>query len=458
MAAGPAAALRLDALGPEGVYRTRTREVVTDTGGDAVLETSMVPRLYVTRTITAQRRAAPLPVAERAAALDRAAELFTSATLAGLGFTDYVDLTCRITGLPIAVAEAGARAVASAVSAAFDAVRAALPARTELEWRHQSEGAIWARRGEVLGVHAPGNAPGVHGLWPQALALGYRVAVRPSRREPLTAHRLVSALRAAGFRDVDAACLPTGHSGADDLVRAADLALVYGGQDVADRYADDPSVFVNGPGRAKILITAEQDWRAHLDVIVDSVAALAGTACVNATAVLYEGDARPLARAVAERLSALPELPAADPRAVLPTSAVGNARAVADRLARCAVAAEPILGAEQVVADLGGGVAALRPAVHLLDSPDPVTLGTELPFPCVWVSGWSRDNGLAALRDSLVVTAITADQTLLDSLAREPSVTNLYCGAVATHHGAPHIPHDGYLADFLMRNKGFARR
>ncbi len=457
MAAGPTA-LRLDALGPEGAYRTRAREVVTDTGGDPVLEMSLAPRLFVTRTVAAQRRAAPLPASERAAALHRAAELFTSATLAGLDFTDYVELTCRITGLPITVAETGARAVATAVASAFDAVRAALPARTELEWRRQSEGAIWARRGEVLGVHAPGNAPGVHGLWPQALALGYRVAVRPSRREPLTAHRLVSALRAAGFRDVDAACLPTGHSGADDLVRAADLALVYGGQDVADRYADDPAVFVNGPGRAKILITAEQDWRAHLDVIVDSVAALAGTACVNATAVLYEGDARPLARAVAERLSALPVLPAAAPRAVLPTSAVGNARAVTDRLARCAVAAEPILGAEQVVADLGGGVAALRPAVHLLDSPDPVTLGTELPFPCVWVSGWSRDNGLAPLRDSLVVTAITADQMLLDSLAREPSVTNLYCGAVATHHGAPHIPHDGFLADFLMRNKGFVRR
>ncbi|WP_374159149.1 aldehyde dehydrogenase family protein [Mycobacterium sp. G7A2] len=457
MAAAPAA-LNLDALGPEGVYRTRAREVVTDTGGAPVLETSVAPRLYVTRTVAAQRRAAPLPVSERAAALDRAAELFTSATLAGLDFTDYVELTCRITGLPIAVVETGARAVASAVATTFDAVRAARPARTELDWRHQSEGAIWARRGEVLGVHAPGNAPGVHGLWPQALALGYRVAVRPSRREPLTAHRLVSALRAAGFRDVDAGCLPTGHTGADDLVRAVDLALVYGGQDVADRYADDPTVFVNGPGRAKILVTAEQDWRAHLDVIVDSVAALAGTACVNATAVLYEGDAGPLARAVAERLSAMPVLPAADPRAALPTSAIGNARAVADRLARCAVAAEPILGAEQVVADLGGGVAALRPAVHLLDSPDPVTLGTELPFPCVWVAGWSRDNGLAPLRDSLVVTAITADQTLLDSLAREPSVTNLYCGAVATHHGAPHIPHDGYLADFLMRNKGFARR
>ena len=94
---------------------------------------------------------------------------------------------------------------------------------------------MWARRGEVLAVHAPGNAPGVHGLWPQALALGYRVAVRPSRREPFTAHRLIHALRQAGFRAEDALYLPTDHAVADELIRAADLSMVYGGQDVVDQ-------------------------------------------------------------------------------------------------------------------------------------------------------------------------------------------------------------------------------
>ena len=145
----------------------------------------------------------------------------------------------------------------------------------------------------------------MHGLWPQALALGYRVAVRPSRREPLTAHRLVHALRQAGFRREDAVYLPTDHRGADEIIRSADLAMVYGGQDVVDKYANDPTVFVNGPGRAKILITADQDWRDYLDVIVDSIANLGGMACVNTTAVLYEGDPAPLAEAIAERLAAI---------------------------------------------------------------------------------------------------------------------------------------------------------
>ncbi|MCW2559668.1 MAG: NAD-dependent aldehyde dehydrogenase [Mycobacterium sp.] len=448
----------LDALGPNGEYPTRKRELISDTGGVPVATTSLVPRLFVTRSINAQRAAQPLPIAERETALARAAEIFLTSSIAGLGFDDYLALTCRVSGLPMAVARAGAHVVADSLATTLDAVRPARPTGATLDWRNQAGGAVWARRGEVLAVHAPGNAPGVHGLWPQALALGYRVAVRPSRREPFTAHRLVTALRRAGFREEDALFLPSDHATSDELVRAADLALVYGGQDVARRYADDPTVLVNGPGRTKIVITAEQDWREHLDVIVDSIAGLGGMACVNATAVLYEGDPAPLADAIGERLSKFEPLPNVEDNATLPTTPVAKAHALAEYLAHAAAGTEAVLGADQVVADLGDGYAALRPAVHLLRRPDVRAINVELPFPCVWVSGWQRDDGLAALRNSLVVTAITSDDALIDGLLAEPTVTNVYRGPIPTHHAAPNIPHDGYLADFLMHNKGFATR
>jgi acyl-CoA reductase-like NAD-dependent aldehyde dehydrogenase len=306
-------------------------------------------------------------------------------------------------------------------------------------------------------VHASGNAPGVHGLWPQALMLGYRVAVRPSRREPFTGQRLIAALRESGFRAEDVSYLPTDYTGADEMIRAADLAMVYGGQDVVDKYATDPTVWVNGPGRAKILITAEQDWREHLDLIVESICTFGGTACVNTTAVLYEGDAAPLAEAIAERLSSLAPLPITDERARLPVVSTPVAHAVAHFLGARAVGTTPLLGADRVVADFGDGTAALRPAVHLLASPDPVRLNTELAFPCVWVSPWSRENGLEPFRRSLVVSAITDDEPLIDALVDDPTVPNVYSGAYPTWHSAPHIPHDGFLADFLMRNKGFIR-
>lgn len=450
----------LDALGVDGEYRTRKREVIATTAGVAVAELSMVPPLYVSRTLGAQRRAAPLPAAQRAKALSRAADIFAGGVIAGLDFDSYVRLASRISGMPIAITRAGARGVADAVAGAFDAVRPARPVGATQDWRDEhtrAGGAVWVRRGEVFAVHAAGNGPGVHGLWPQALALGYRVAVRPSRREPLTAHRLVFALGEAGFRAEDAVYLPTDHAGADEIIRSADLAMVYGGQEVVDKYAGNPAVIVNGPGRTKMVITADQDWRDCLDVIVDSIANHGGMACVNTTAVLYEGDPAPLARAIAERLAAIEPLPTDDERAVLPTQPVDKARALAEYLAAKAAGCTALLGPDRVVADLGDGYAALRPAVHLMAEPDVDKLNVELPFPCVWVSGFSRGAGVEPLRHSLVVTAITTDETLIDDLVAEPTVGNVYCGRHPTWLHAPEIPHDGFLADALMRNKGFIR-
>jgi Aldehyde dehydrogenase family len=450
----------IDALGPSGEYRTRNREIVTSTAGVPVIELSIVPPLYVSRTIGAQRKVRPLPVAQREAALADASEVFVTAVIAGLDFEAYVGLASRISGLPIAITRAGARGVADAVASAFAVVRPSRPIGAAVDWREERTrdgGAVWARRGEVFAVHAAGNGPGVHGLWPQALALGYRVAVRPSRREPLTAHRLVNALRAAGFRPEDAVYLPTDHGGADEIIRAADLAMVYGGQDVVDKYANDPTVVVNGPGRAKILITADRDWRDYIDLIVDSIANLGGMACVNTTAVLYEGDPGPLAQAIAARLATIEPLPSEDERAILPTQPIDKARALASYLSAKAAGTTPLLGADQVVAAVGDGDAALCPAVHLLAEPDVDKLNIELPFPCVWVSPWSRGTGMEPLRHSLVITAITGDEELIDELLTEPTVTNVYSGHYPTFYAAPEIPHDGFLADVLMRNKGFIR-
>jgi acyl-CoA reductase-like NAD-dependent aldehyde dehydrogenase len=450
----------IDALGTAGVYGTRNREVITDTAGVPVAALSLVPPLYVTRTIGAQRKVRPLPIAQRRAALYKTAEIFTDSLTAGLDFDHYVQLASRVSGLPIGATRAAAGGVADALKTAFDAVWHARPAGAVFDWREDRTRwgcAVWARRGEVFAVHASGNHPGVHGMWPQALALGYRVAIRPSRREPFTGHRLIHALRQAGFRNEDVVYLPTDYAGADEIIRAADLAMVYGGQNVADKYAQDPTVFVNGPGRTKILITAEQDWREFLDVIVDSIANLGGMACENATAVLYEGDPAPLAEAIAARLATIAPLPSSDEKAILPTQPIDKAQALATYLAAKAAGTTAVLGADHVVADLGDGYAALRPAVHLLSTPDVDKLNIELAFPCVWISPWSRSDGMAPLRHSLVLNAITTDEHLIDDLVNEPTVTNVYRGHHRTYHMTPTIPHDGYLADFLMRNKGFIR-
>ncbi|MFY1675587.1 aldehyde dehydrogenase family protein [Streptomyces sp. WMMC905] len=458
-AAAREAALVVDVLGPAGPYRTHRRQDVHGVTGELLAQTALAPELYVHRIMKALREARPLPAGERAAALARAADLFGSAVLGGMAVQDYERAVTLVSGVPVSAVRTATRTLRERVGRSFRSAHLARPRGAVPDWRDpltRSGQAVWSRRGEVLAVHVPGNHPGTHGFWPEALALGYRVAVRPSRREPFTAYRLVLALREAGFGGDQVALVPCGHEAAEALVRGADLA--YGGDEVIRRYADSPGVLSLRPGRSKILLTADTDWREHLDTIVDSVAGGGGTGCVNATAVLVEGDPAPVAAAVAERLAALPSLPPHDDKACLPVQRETAARALERHVLKQAEGTRAWLGGTGFADPLGDGSAVLRPVVHQVASPYAPQVGAEVPFPCVWTAPWSRtEHGVEALRDTLVLTVLTEDEELVDTLVAEPTVSNVYVGGRATRWHRPGLPHDGYLGEFLMRSKALVR-
>ncbi|MBA0051571.1 aldehyde dehydrogenase [Streptomyces sp. AJS327] len=446
----------LDVLGPGGPYRSRRRETIEDLAGNPVASLSLAPSLYVTRAMRGLRRAPTLPVDARIAAFARAARAFATEPVAGMTPEEYQRTVTEVTGIPITVVREATGDLARAAERIHQSVENARPEGAVTSWRDprvRDGAAVWTRRGSVFAVQAAGNHPAVHQGWFDALALGYRVAVRPSRREPFTPHRLVTALREAGFGNEGVALLPTDHDVADDVLRHADLGMVYGGADVVAKYADDARVLPQGPGRSKILITAETDWEPLVDTLVESISGGGGAGCVNATAVLVEGDPAPVAAAITERLAALPSLPATDDRAVLPVQPLELARWWDGYLRQRAAGTKAWLGGDGVVDDLGDGSAVLRPAVHQLDSPFAEQLGMEMRFPCAWVAPWDREAGLRPLRDTLVLTAVTTDADLIDTLVAEPSISNVYVGNHPTPWMDYGLPHDGYLAEFLMRTK-----
>ncbi|RJQ81231.1 aldehyde dehydrogenase family protein [Pseudonocardiaceae bacterium YIM PH 21723] len=448
----------LDALLPDGNYRSRTRTVVADVTGAEVARLSSVPTLLVSRTIDTLRAADPLDLDKRLAALRHAGELFAGGSVDGMLAEDYFRLAARIGGLPIAVIREGAAVAVLRLAQIGKSLDSARPHGAVTDWRdprvHEGS-AVWTRRGEVFSVHASGTHPGAHSLWPEALAMGYRVAVRPTRREPLTAYRMVAALRAAGFGPDQVVLLPTTQAAGDTMLTSADLA--YGGDDIIRKYVDDPMVLQQQPGRSKILITEDVDWRDYIDVIVSSVADHAGGGCVNTTGVLVEGDPAPVAEAVAERLAMLPSLPPEHPDAVLPVQQLVSAQALDRFLLSQAHGTRAWLGGEGILHDLGDGSAVLRPAVHQVDRSDARQLGVEMPFPCVWVGPWSRADGIAPLADTLVLTVATEDERLVNQLITAPGIGNVYLGQHPTYWTKPGLPHDGYLADFLMRTKSVIR-
>jgi acyl-CoA reductase-like NAD-dependent aldehyde dehydrogenase len=458
--AATAELLALDALGPAGPYHTHERQTIADVAGNPLAELSLVPSLFVTRAMAALHKADTLPVDERLAALARAGEDHATGIVDGMSAADHQFIVSRTSGMPISVVRSAADAIASSAAQAYRSTQNARPVGAVNDWRDpltRTGQAVWTRRGDVFAVHAPGNHPGVHSLWLEALALGYRVAVRPSRRDPFTPHRLISALRAAGFGDDQVVLLPTGYDTADAILRGADLAMAYGGDDVMRKYAAQSKMLPQGPGRSKILLTADVDWREHLDVIVASISDEGGRGCVNTTAVFVEGDTTAVAQAVAERLAAVPSLPPEDEHAVLPVLPVADAQQIERYLLAEAAGTVPWLGGDGVVDELGDGSAVLRPAVHQLDRPDADQAGVELSFPCVWVAPWTPEAGLEPFKETLVLTAITGDTRLVDALVAEPSISNVYVGDHPTYWIEPGIPHDGYLADFLMRTKAVIR-
>lgn len=443
------ALLRLDALSPAGPFRSRSRLEIADVTGTPTAELSLVPPVFATRTVAILRRAAPREPAERASALAAAGAAFAGDVVAGLAPAEYQLMVSRVAGTPLPVVRAATDYLAGAARGAVDRVACARPGGVDTAIRDGGV-AAWIRRGEVFGVLAAGNHPAVNGPWLEALALGYRVAVRPSRREPFTAHRLVTVLNEAGL---GVALLPSDHGGADTLVELADLAMVYGGDEVVRRYGADPTVLPQGPGRSKVLLAADVDWRTHLDTVVESVSGEGGAACTNATAVFVEGDPAPVAEAVAARLAALPSHPPDHSEAVLPVHTAADAQRIADLWRRHATAGTPWLGADGIVDELGDGSAVLRPAVVQLNRADAPQAGVELGFPCVWVVPWSRADGIAPLRNTLTLTAVTRDRGLVDLLVAEPTIANVHVGDHPTVQIAPHLPFDGYLPEFLMRTK-----
>jgi acyl-CoA reductase-like NAD-dependent aldehyde dehydrogenase len=453
------ALVRLDALAASGPYRTSNTVVLHDVRGQPVAEMSVVPRLLVQRSMDTMRAARPMSADNRVAALARAGHAFTHGTIAGLTADEFQHMVSRVSGLPIATVRAAAGAVAGAAADSYRCAQRARPGGAVAAWADtltRGGSAAWTRRGEVVAVHAAGNHPGIHALWLEALALGYRVAVRPSAHEPFTPHRLVSALRQAGFADDQVMLLPTDHSVATDLIRAADLSVVYGGDAVTAKYAMNRNILPQGPGRSKMLISGDNPL-AHLETIVESVARDGGVACTNATAVLVESDAAGVAAAIAGRLSVLPSLPPEDEKALLPVHSVTSARSIERYLLREARGSVAHLGADGIADELGDNSAVLRPAVFQVDRPDAPQASIELPFPCVWVAPWSRADGVRSLRNTLVLTAISSDHELINDLVSEPTIGNVYLGDHPTTWYEPGLPHDGYLGEFLMRTKTVIR-
>ncbi|HEX7778316.1 MAG TPA: aldehyde dehydrogenase family protein [Vicinamibacterales bacterium] len=385
---------------------------------------------------------------------------------------DYVEQTSATTGMPYVMVRRNMKRVAAVMSNVADILRGLTrgldPAILDRGFGEMNGQAIsFYPKARTLGVVLPSNSPGVHGLWVPTIAMKTPLVIRPGSAEPWTPFRIVQAMMKAGVPADAFAYLPSDHAGAGEIVRQCGRSIFFGDTSAVGSFAGDPRIELHGPGYSKVLFGLDEvdRWQQSLDLIVASVAENGGRSCVNASGVWTPRHGREIARALAARLVQIEPRAADDPEAsIAPFVDPRVARRLSDSID--AGLFEP--GAEEVTAGLrkgprlvhAHGSTFLLPTVIHCTSPSHPLANREFLFPFVSVVDLSADEMATApepLGPTLVVSALTRDQALIDRLLGSDLIGRLNLGPIQTNAIVWDQPHEGNLFEHLYARRAFQR-
>ncbi|HWT04049.1 MAG TPA: aldehyde dehydrogenase family protein [Pyrinomonadaceae bacterium] len=383
--------------------------------------------------------------------------------------SDYVRQVSATTGLPHVLVRRNMAKIAGVMAEMKD-VLAGLTRNLDLRVLDEGFGEVdgepisFFPRGQSLGVVLPNNSPGVHSLWIPAVPLKIPLVLKPGSSEPWTPFRVIQALIKAGAPPEAFSFYPADHAGAGEILRRTGRGMVFGDAGSTGLWKDDSRVEIHGPGYSKIVIGRDRidEWEKYLDVMVASIADNGGRSCINASAVWVPSRAREIGEALAERLSRIVPRGAADEAAQLAPFADA---AVASRIDAMIEQGLAQGGARDVTASRreGGRLVnwqncsyLLPTIVHCEDAAHPLA-NREFLFPFASVVEAPQDSIPSALGPSLVVTAVTEDEELIQRLVSSPDVGRLNLGAVPTTRVNWNQPHEGNLFEHLYARRAFHR-
>ena len=97
----------------------------------------------------------------------------------------------------------------------------------------------------------------------------------------------------------------------------------------------------------------------------------------------------------------------------------------------------------------------LRPMVIHADAPTRGVAAKEYMFPFASVVKCPQKDMIKAIGQTLIGTAITADDAWIDELTNAVNIDRLNIGPVATNRLNWLQPHEGNLTDFLFRSRAY---
>lgn len=444
--------------------------------GEPVAEVSQITGSQIMRDISkmgqARRELEAIPMADLIKRVKAASEMFLNDTLpcgdTQQTFDDYIRSLSSTTGSPIAFCRRNATKAAY-VMGHIDEILAGLTRGmdlTVLDKKHITQDGrtvCFYPATDCLGAILPSNSPGVHSLWVPSIALKIPLVIKPGREEPWTPFRVLMAYQKAGIPNSALNFFPTDHSGSGDILRGCGRSLLFGDSTTTDPYKNDHRVELHGPGYSKVLLGADvsANFEKYIDIIVESISANGGRACLNASAVYTHSHGKELAQALAARLAKVKARAWDDPN--VEVSAFANPD-VADRISGMIDNLLQTPGAEDLcLAARGtprvykeGRCAWLLPSIVYCESSEHPLANKEFLFPYASVIECPQDEMLARIGPSLVVSAITADKEFIQQLLDSPHVERLNVGPISTVRVSWDQPHEGNLFTHLYKQRAYA--
>jgi acyl-CoA reductase-like NAD-dependent aldehyde dehydrogenase len=288
--------------------------------------------------------------------------------------------------------------------------------------------------------------------------------LKPGSAEPWTPYRIIQALIAAGAPPEAFSFYPADHAGGAEILRNCGRGIIFGDASTTRLWSGEGRIEVHGPGYSKIVIGEDcvNDWKQYLDVIVSSVVENGGRSCINASGIWVPSHAEEIAEALAERLAQIGPRAADDETAQLAPFADAG---VAERISKLIDEGLTEPGARDVTAGRRtndrlvswNGCSYLLPTVILCNAAGHPLANKEFLFPFASVVKVQQEEIPEVLGPSLVVTAITRDQELIQRLVSAANVDRLNIGPVSTNLVSWDQPHEGNLFEHLYARRAFQR-
>lgn len=328
---------------------------------------------------------------------------------------------------------------------------------------HEGHAVSFFPRTNSLGVILPSNSPGVHSLWIPAIAMKVPLVLKPGSSEPWSPYRIAQALIKAGVPKEAFGYYAADHGGSAAILQNCGRGMFFGDSSTVGKYASDPRIELHGTGYSKVVLGDDvaDDWEKYLDVMVASITENGGRSCINASGVWVTRHGKEIAQAIAGRVAKIVPRDAEDPEALLAPFANP---VIAERISKIVDSGlreegatdmtEKIRGSRLV--EWEGGTYLLPTIVHVNSHEHPLA-NREFLFPFASVVEVKPEELPEAMGPSLVVTAITNDQKLINRMVASPHVDRLNIGPIPTMKIAWDQPHEGNLFEHLYARRAFQR-